>query len=74
MSRRLQYERTEGGWAGLAKLILVAAIRHPQSSPVRLPINVVDTWGAAPSSIMSALVEKLRLSFSIFVSRLFSSP
>ena len=31
-----------GCWAGLAKFILVAAIRQPQSSPVRLHINVVD--------------------------------
>ena len=61
MSRRLQYERIEeGGWA---------AISHPQSSLVRLPINVVHTLdAAAPASIMSALVEKLRLSFSLFVS------
>ena len=64
MSRRLQYERIEeGGWA---------AISHPQSSLVRLPINVVHTLAAAaaaaPASIMSALLEKLRLSFSLFVS------
>ena len=63
MSRRLQYERIEeGGWA---------AISHPQSSLVRLPINVVHTLAAAaaaPASIMSALLEKLMLSFSLFVS------
>ena len=77
---RVQYQRTEttGCWreSGLAKFILVAAIKQPQSSPVRLHINVADTLAKQHHrhhpTIMSAIVEKLRLSLSLFVSTLFS--